>query len=106
MSKFNEVLNKKAVALKYDEDSQKAPVIVAAGKGFMAERIVETAAENGVPVYEDDSLASVLSQLNLGAEIPAEVFKTVVDIYVYFLRYLPKQENMDEALAENTENAE
>lgn len=106
MSKFNEILNKKAVALKYDEDGQKAPVIVAAGKGFMAEKIVETAAENGVPVYEDDSLASVLSQLNLGSEIPPEVFKTVVDIYVYFLRYLPKQENVEEALAEAKDNGE
>lgn len=90
MSEFNKVLNKKAVALRYDEDEQKAPVIVAAGKGHLAEKIIETATENGVPVYEDNSLASVLAQLEIGSEIPQEVFKTVVDIYLFFLQYVPK----------------
>lgn len=92
MSEFNELLNKKAVALKYDEGNQTTPIIVAAGKGHMAEKIVETAAENGVPIYEDNSLATVLSQLNLGSQIPPEVYKTVVDIYVYFLQYLPQKD--------------
>ena len=59
MSEFRETLNKKAVALTYDEDKQNAPVIVASGMGYMAEKIVEIASENGVPVYEDDSLATV-----------------------------------------------
>lgn len=95
MSEFNELLNKKAVALKYDEDGQTAPIIVAAGKGYMAEKIVETASENGVPIYEDNSLATVLSQLNLGCQIPPEIYKTVVDIYVYFLQYLPKKEAVE-----------
>ena len=57
MSQYNEVLNKKAVALRYDENKDAAPVIVASGLGYMAERIVEMANENGVPVYEDNSLA-------------------------------------------------
>lgn len=89
MSEFNKVMNKKAVALKYDENNRMAPVIVASGKGHMAERIVEVANENNVPVYEDNSLASVLSQLELGREIPGELYKTVVDIYVYFLQFVP-----------------
>ena len=73
MSEFRETLNKKAVALTYDEDKQNAPVIVASGMGYMAEKIVEIASENGVPVYEDDSLATVLTQLELGSEIPEEI---------------------------------
>ena len=81
---------KRAVALKYD-DTNGAPVIVASGLGYMAEKIVEMAHDNNVPVYEDNSLATLLSQLDLGAEIPEEVYKTVVDIYVYFLNYRPKQ---------------
>ena len=40
----------------------------------MAEKIVEIASENGVPVYEDDSLATVLTQLELGSEIPEELY--------------------------------
>lgn len=39
---------------------------------------MEIANDNGVPVYEDNSLATVLSQLNLGAEIPEELYKAVV----------------------------
>lgn len=91
MSQFNEVMNKKAVALKYDENRNAAPVIVASGMGYLAEKIVEVANDNGVPVYEDNSLATVLTQLNLGSEIPEELYQTVVDIYAYFLKFVPKE---------------
>ena len=62
MSKFNEVLNKKAVALSYDEKKNAAPVIVASGMGYLAEKMVELAQECGVPVYF----------LNYTGEKPAE----------------------------------
>lgn len=94
MSEFNRIMNKKAVALKYDENGKKAPVIVASGKGYMAEKIVEIANENDVPVYEDNSLASVLSQLDLGCEIPQELYKAVVDLYVFFLDFVPEKESV------------
>lgn len=87
MSKFNDVLSKKAVALSYDEKKNAAPVIVASGMGFLAEKMVELAQECGVPVYEDNSLATILTQLDLGAEIPDELYQAIVDIYVYFLNY-------------------
>lgn len=90
MSEFNELLNKKAVALSYDDDGQAAPVIVASGMGYLAEKIVETAQKNGVPVYEDNSLATMLTQLELGSEIPAELYQAIVDIYIYFLNYKPQ----------------
>ena len=89
MSEFKNTLNKKAVALKYDEAKNSAPVIVASGMGYMAEKIVETANENGVPVYEDNSLATLLTQLELGSQIPDELYQAIVDIYVYFLNYAP-----------------
>ena len=87
MSRFNEVLNKKAVAISYAERKNAAPVIVASGMGYLAEKMVELAQECGVPIYEDNSLATVLTQLELGAEIPNELYQTIVDIYVYFLHY-------------------
>ena len=86
MSQFNK---KKAVALQYDENKHAAPIIVASGQGYVAEKIIETAVSHDVPVFEDSSLSTVLSQLELGAEIPEEVYQTVVDIYIYFLNYLP-----------------
>lgn len=92
MSEFNEVLNKKAVALTYDEDKKAAPVIVASGMGYLAQKIVETAEKNGVPVYEDNSLATMLTQLDLGSEIPEELYQAIVDIYIYFLNYKPAAE--------------
>lgn len=89
MSPYNDLLNKKAVALKYDEAQNSAPVIVASGMGYVAEKIVEIANDSGVPVYEDNSLATVLTQMELGKEIPPELYQTIVDIYAYFLKYSP-----------------
>ena len=93
MSKFNDVLNKKAVALSYDENKNAAPIIVASGMGYVAEKMVEVARESGVPIYEDNSLATILTQLNLGAEIPTELYQAIIDIYVYFLNYVPGKKN-------------
>ena len=87
MSRYeNERLNQKAVALRYD-GTEMAPVIVATGLGYMAERIVQMALEQDVPIYEDTSLATLLSRLELGTEIPPELYQLVVDIYVYFLNF-------------------
>lgn len=66
MSQYDDVMNKKAVALRYDENKDVAPVIVASGLGYMAERIVEMANENGVPVYEDNSWRPFLRSLTWG----------------------------------------
>ena len=80
---------KKAVALQYGPGDT-APVIVASGMGYMAEKIVETAADSGVPIYEDNSLATMLTQLQLGQEIPEDLYKAIVEIYVYFLHFDPE----------------
>ncbi len=96
MSEYKDILRKKAVALRYD-NKDIAPIIVASGMGHMAEKIVEIAAENDVPVYEDTSLATILTQLELGAEIPPELYKAIVEIYVFFLKYtLGNTEKMPE----------
>ncbi len=100
MSEFDELMRQKAVALKYNPEKNGAPVIVASGMGYLAEKITETALEAGVPVYEDDSLATLLTQLKLGAEIPTELYQAIVDIYIYFLGYVPGQEKEEEARPE------
>ena len=79
---------KRAAALQY-RPGDGAPVIVASGMGHLAEKIVEVAGDNGVPVYEDSSLATVLSQMELGREIPEELYQAVVEIYLYFLEFDP-----------------
>lgn len=105
MSEFDDLMRQKAVALKYNPEKNGAPVIVASGMGYMAERITETAMEAGVPVYEDDSLATLLTQLKLGAEIPRELYQAIVEIYIYFLGYVPEPEEKD-APEEGGEEAE
>ncbi len=87
MSQYDQ--SRKAVALQY-ENGAPAPVVVASGMGYLAERMVEIASENGVPVYEDSSLATMLSQLALGQAIPESLYQFIVDIYVYFLHFDPE----------------
>lgn len=79
-----------AAALRYNK-KDRAPVVIAAGQGYMAQRIIETAVDNDVPVYEDNSLATLLSQLKLGTEIPPSLYQAIVDIYVYFLDFNPEE---------------
>ena len=78
----------RAAALRYSAGNG-APVVVASGMGHLAEKIVEVATDNGVPVYEDNSLATVLSQMELGREIPEELYQAIVEIYIYFLNFDP-----------------
>ena len=90
MSKREPSRSNRAVALSYDGGAG-APVVVASGMGYMAEKIVEVAAESGVPIYEDNSLATILTQLKLGQEVPEELYKAIVEIYVYFLHFDPNR---------------
>ncbi len=91
MSQYNN--NRRAVALKYDPNKNNAPVVIASGSGYIADKVVSIAEESGVPVYRDDSLSVLLSQLEMGSEIPGELFGSIVDIYIYFLNFkIPKDE--------------
>lgn len=78
---------KKAVALKYAPDQQRqAPVVVAKGKGLVAETILRKAKEAGVPVQEDSSLVEVLSKLDIDQEIPPELYQLVAEILSFIYR--------------------
>ncbi|MCL1824289.1 MAG: EscU/YscU/HrcU family type III secretion system export apparatus switch protein [Oscillospiraceae bacterium] len=70
-----------AVALKYNPDLNFAPVVIASGLGELAQKIVNIADENGVPIYRDDSAAALLVMLNSGAMIPPELYQIVASIY-------------------------
>ncbi len=82
---------KKAVALSYEEGVDDAPTVVASGSGLVAERIVETAKEAGVPVQENPSLVSALAALDLGEQIPAELYPVVAEVLVW-VRRVDKQQ--------------
>lgn len=71
-----------AVALQYNPDED-APRVIASGKGILAEKILDTAKESDVPVYEDEGLAKTLSNLELGEAIPPELYGVVAEILVF-----------------------
>lgn len=73
---------KTAVAVAY-QPGDAAPKILAAGKGVIAERIIETAKENDVPFYQDNQLADTLAKLEIGSTIPPELYEVVAEILVF-----------------------
>jgi len=78
--------NKKAIALKYNKDDS-SPFVVAKGKGYVAEKIIEKGKEEEVHIYEDENIIDNLMELDLGEEIPPELYDVVAEIiaYVYYL---------------------
>lgn len=75
----------KAVALKYNAEEDIAPVVIASGYGDVAERIIDIAEQRGIPVFRDDSAASMMCMLEVGAAIPQELYQVVAAIYVHLL---------------------
>jgi flagellar biosynthesis protein len=76
--------NQLAVALHYDRGG--APRVVAKGKGTLGEKIIEVAKANNIPIEENEVLAGALSNVELGEEIPAELYKAVAEVLVFVLR--------------------
>ena len=80
---------KTAAALKYEGHG--TPKLVAAGHGQLAERIVEAALRAGVPLREDPLLASALAGLEVGENIPPELYKAVAETLVWAYRLWSKK---------------
>jgi len=77
---------KTAVALQENEKIGHAPVISAAGRGKIAEQILQLAQENGINVREDSALAEMLAKIELDSPIPSEAFLAVAEILSYVYR--------------------
>jgi len=76
-----------AVALKYEAGKMTAPIVVAKGAGLIAERIREIARHHGVPVVEQKFVARTLFKLvEIGKEIPADLYRAVAEILAYVYR--------------------
>jgi flagellar biosynthesis protein len=73
-----------AVALHYDHGG--APTVVAKGKGAIGARIIELARAHDIPIEENEVLAGALSNVELGDEIPVELYKAVAEVLVFVLR--------------------
>lgn len=75
-----------AVALTESEVLGEAPTITAAGRGVIAEKILQLAYENGINVREDSALAEMLAAIEIDSPIPSEAFMAVAEILSYVYR--------------------
>ncbi|MDP1866775.1 MAG: EscU/YscU/HrcU family type III secretion system export apparatus switch protein [Bradyrhizobium sp.] len=72
-----------AVALHYDKTG--APRVTAKGKGSIGARIIEVARENNIPIEENEVLAGALANVEIGDEIPTELYKAVAEVLGFVL---------------------
>lgn len=75
-----------AVALFYEKGESNAPRVVAKGQGTIGDKIVETARAHGVPIRENAALAGALSAVEIGDEIPEDLYKAVAEVLIFILR--------------------
>ena len=75
-----------AVALEYEEGTRRAPVVVAKGRGLVAEKIMEVARENGITIEANPMLAEALSGVPLDDSIPHELYQAVAEVIGFVLR--------------------
>jgi flagellar biosynthesis protein len=73
-----------AVALHYEKPG--APRVVAKGTGDIGQKIIETARAHGVPIEENAGLAGALSEVEIGDEIPLELYKAVAEVLIFLMR--------------------
>lgn len=80
-----------AAALSYKQGYY-APVVIAKGKGIMAEAIIACAKESGVYVHESPELVTLLMQIDLDEQIPPELYRAVAEVLVWLYKMEGRQE--------------
>ena len=77
---------KKAIAVKYDEYKDDAPKVLGKGQNHLADKIIEVARKHNVYIKEDPELTNILYKLDIGAEIPEELYQVVAEILAFIYR--------------------
>jgi len=75
---------KKATAIKY-ENGYDVPIVTAAGIGYIADRIIKTAEESKVTIVQNEELANLLSNVDIGSEIPVELYDAIAKVIAYVM---------------------
>jgi len=85
-------MKKEAVALEYNDKKDSAPKVTAKGKGATAQKIIEIAELNNIPIKKDEDLLELLSKVELDQEVPEQMYKAVAEVfhYIYKLTNKPK----------------
>jgi len=77
---------RRAVALRYRQDKDAAPRVLAKGGGEVAERIIAIAREHGVPLHEDRDLIGLLAALDLGEAVPPALYAALAEVLAFVYR--------------------
>jgi len=75
-------INKRAYALKYNI-GEISPKVVAGGRGYLAEKILERAREHDIPTYYSPDLVMELEKIDIGDNIPPELYEVVAQVLVF-----------------------
>ena len=75
-----------AAALRYEAGTDRAPRVVAKGRGAVAEEILRRAKEAGVPIHESSELASALMQFELDQQIPPALYAAIAEVLAWAYR--------------------
>jgi len=73
----------KAVAMKYKAYEDNAPKVIAKGSGEIAKKIVEKAKEYDISIFQNEELTNLLMNVELDNEVPSELYKAVVEVFVW-----------------------
>ncbi len=74
------------MAVRYDAARDRAPRIVAKGRGAVAARILEMAREYGIPIHEDPELIEALARLDVAEQIPPELYAAMAEVLTFIYR--------------------
>jgi flagellar biosynthesis protein len=83
MGKRNATKRQLAVALRYNEDREAAPRVLAKGRGKIAEKILDIAREQNIPVRDDPDLVEMLAKLDVGSLLPTELYPAVAEVLAF-----------------------
>lgn len=77
---------KKAVAMRYDNEKERAPRVIASGKGTTAENIIKIAELHNLPIRKDEDLVELLSKVEIDKEIPETLYVAVAEVFKFIYK--------------------
>ncbi len=83
-------MKEKAVALKYNKEKNRAPLVTAKGEGRTARKIIQIAQESGVALKKDEDLVELLSKIELDQEVPPQMYKAVAEVFSFLYKITKK----------------
>ncbi len=83
-------MKQKAVALRYNNEKENAPRVVAKGEGKTAENIIKIAELHHLPIQKDADLIELLSKVELDKEVPEALYKAVAEVFSFIYKVTKK----------------